>query len=124
MRYGSLMSIVSGAQGNDASDDAHLSQAFLYHLEDPYEFTVTARTLTSVLAEAGVNRVDLLSLDVEGYEANVLRGLDLNRLGPRYLLVEMLDRERRRPEIEAVLGDRYEFVEAPSPTDALYRRAS
>jgi FkbM family methyltransferase len=124
MRYGGLMSIVAGAQGDDASDNEHVSQAFLYKLEDPYDFTVTARTLTSVLEEADVDHVDLLSLDVEGYEANVLRGLDLDRFGPRYLLVEMLDRDARRPEIEAVLGDRYEFVEAPSPNDALYRRAS
>jgi FkbM family methyltransferase len=124
MRYGGLMSLVAGAQGDDARDAEHVATAFQYRLEDPYEFTVTARTLTSVLEEAGVERVDLLSLDVEGYEANVLRGLDLDRFGPRYLLVEMLDQDARRPEIEAVLGDRYEWVEAPSPNDGLYRRAS
>lgn len=124
MRYGGLMSIVAGAQGDEAGDSAHVAQAFAYRLEDPYEFTVTARTLTSVLEEAGIDHIDLLSLDVEGYEANVLRGLDLDRFGPRYLLVEMLDRDARRPEIEAVLGDRYEWVDAPSPNDALYRRAA
>jgi FkbM family methyltransferase len=124
MRYGGLMSIVAGAQGDDAHDSEHVEQAFAYRLEDPYDFTVTARTLTSVLEEAGIDHVDLLSLDVEGYEANVLRGLDLDRFGPRYLLIEMLDRDRRRPEIEAVLGERYEWVEAPSPNDGLYRRAS
>ncbi|MEA2443602.1 MAG: hypothetical protein QOJ12_894 [Thermoleophilales bacterium] len=124
MRYGGLMSLVAGAQGDEARDAEHVATAFQYRLEDPYEFTVTARTLTDVLDEAGVDRVDLLSLDVEGYEANVLRGLDLDRFAPRYLLVEMLDQDVRRPQIEAVLGDRYEWVEAPSPNDALYRRAS
>jgi FkbM family methyltransferase len=124
MRYGGLMSIVAGAQGDDARDAEHVATAFQYRLEDPYEFTVTARTLTDVLEEARVDRVDLLSLDVEGYEANVLRGLDLDRFAPRYVLVEMLDQDARRPEIEAALGHRYEWVEAPSPNDGLYRRAS
>jgi FkbM family methyltransferase len=124
MRYGGLMSLVACGQGDEARDASHVAAAFQYRLEDPYEFTVTARTLTDVLDEAGIDRVDLLSLDVEGYEANVLRGLDLDRFAPRYLLVEMLDQDARRPQIEAVLGDRYEWVEAPSPNDGLYRRAS
>jgi len=49
---------------------------------------VEMRTLNSVLAEAGVDRVDFLSLDVEGTELDVLRGLDLERYRPELILLE------------------------------------
>lgn len=36
--------------------------------------TVPVRTLDSVMSEAGINAIDLLKIDVEGYEPNVLAG--------------------------------------------------
>lgn len=122
MRYGGLMSVVRGAHGSDEAEVAHARGGDMHGWDDSYEIEVPGRTLTSVLEEAGAGQIDLLSLDVEGYEASVLRGLDLERFAPRFLLVEMAEPERRRPEIEAVLGDRYEAVEEPSPMDVLYRR--
>lgn len=53
---------------------------------------VPARTLDSVLADAGVEGVDFLSVDVEGAEPDVLRGITLSRYKPRLILVD--DRER------------------------------
>jgi hypothetical protein len=64
-----------------------------------------------------------MSLDVEGYEPQVLRGLDLERHAPRFLLVEMHDIDEGRREIESILGDRYVAVEQVSPLDVLYARA-
>lgn len=46
------------------------------------------RTLDSMLAEAGLNRVDFLSIDVEGHEIDVLRGFSINRLRPKLVLIE------------------------------------
>lgn len=86
--------------------------------EPVYEVEVPARTLTSILEEARVARVDLLSLDVEGHEVSVLMGLDLERFAPHYILVETNDAEEA---IEELLGSRYELVERPSPGDVLYR---
>jgi hypothetical protein len=84
---------------------------------------VQARTLSNVLDEAGVTNVDLLSLDVEGYESYVLRGLDLSRHAPAWLLVEMHDLETGRAQLAAVLGERYSEHGLLSPLDVLYRRA-
>jgi hypothetical protein len=84
---------------------------------------VPARPLSSLLDEAGICRVDLLSLDVEGYEAQALRGLDLSRHAPMWILVEMHDLEAGRTEIGAVLGDHYVEHDLLSPLDVLYRRA-
>lgn len=123
LRYGGLMSVVRGALGSRAGEDAHASAGDMHGLDDSYEIEVPARTLTSVLDEAGVGEVDLLSLDVEGYEASVLRGLDLDRHAPRFILVEMDEAEARRSELERVLGGRYEAVERLSPMDLLYARS-
>lgn len=53
---------------------------------------VQTATLTDVLFQAGYNHVDFLSVDVEGGEPDVLRGLDFKRFKPRLVLVD--DRER------------------------------
>jgi FkbM family methyltransferase len=118
MKYCGLMSIVCGARGRDKEDE-HIASG-CQHLgpeEGPYTITVPARTLSSVLEAHGIGRVDLLSLDVEGYEGQVLRGLDFDRHAPRYLLVEA----NNLTDVEQALGQRYEFVAQLSHHDRLYR---
>jgi len=44
---------------------------------------VEVRTLDEVLAEAGNPKLDFMSLDVEGFELQVLRGLTSRGIGPR-----------------------------------------
>ncbi len=51
--------------------------------------SVKARTLDSLLEKHNVTKVDLLSLDVEGYEIEVLKGLDLNKTEVSNILVEV-----------------------------------
>lgn len=50
--------------------------------------TVKVVTLDSILAENDVSGIDLLSIDVEGTELDVLKGLDLKRYRPRLILLE------------------------------------
>jgi FkbM family methyltransferase len=123
MRYGNLMSIISGSRGSDAADHAYLAPARRTGMEPSYEVTVPGRTLTSILDEAQAPEIDLLSLDVEGFEPQALKGLDFERHAPRYLLVEIQDMSAGRDEIESILGDRYVAVEQLSPMDLLFRRA-
>lgn len=122
MRAAGVMSIVPGARGSAEEDERWVRAGTQLKWGASYEVEVPARTLTSVLEEAGAPRPDLISLDVEGFEAQVLRGLDLERYGPRFLLVEARDDDARRA-IEAVLGPRYELAERLSPGDLLYRAA-
>jgi FkbM family methyltransferase len=50
---------------------------------------VPIRTLDDILDEAGAPKpIDFLSIDVEGHEIEVLRGIDLARWQPRLILVE------------------------------------
>jgi FkbM family methyltransferase len=122
MVYGGLMSVVSGSRGSAAADHEHARAGSQFGWDRTYEVEVPARTLASILDEAGAPAIDLLSLDVEGYEVEVLKGLQLHRYAPRYLLIEILDAERARAELEELISDAYETVEELSPYDVLYRR--
>jgi hypothetical protein len=59
-----------------------------FDIEYRHTETCDARTLDDVLTEANAPRIDLLSLDTEGNELDVLRGLDLDRHRPRLILIE------------------------------------
>ncbi|MCC6579501.1 MAG: FkbM family methyltransferase [Phycisphaeraceae bacterium] len=50
--------------------------------------TVQVKTLDDILEEAGIDRPDFLSIDVEGLQWQVLQGLTLRRHGPTLLLIE------------------------------------
>jgi FkbM family methyltransferase len=122
MRFGDLMSTVHGAHGDDEGDDRWAQPGLVVGWRDPYEADVPARTLSSILDEHSAPEVDLLSLDVEGFEPHALRGLDLDRHAPRWIAVEAHDFETGRRTIEGVLGDRYVLDAELSPVDLLYRR--
>jgi FkbM family methyltransferase len=119
MRFADLMSTVAAGH----ADDGRTRMGTALGWRDPYEADVPARTLSDVLDAAGSPEVDLLSLDVEGFEPAVLAGLDLERHAPRWLLVEIHDERTGRPPVEAILGERYVLHGPLSPVDLLYRRA-
>ena len=56
---------------------------------DNSSIEISVTTLSTILDEVNVKNIDLLSLDVEGYELNVLQGLNLNKYRPTYLLIEI-----------------------------------
>jgi FkbM family methyltransferase len=117
MRYANLMSLVEGAQGSADADAEHIAHGEQLQGVTSYELEVPARTLSAILDEHRVSHVDLLSLDLEGYEVSALRGLDLSRHLPDYILVEAWD----RAGIEELIGDRYEMLAELSHHDVLYR---
>jgi len=49
---------------------------------------VKVRTLNDVLGEASMDSIDFMTIDVEGHELSVLRGLSLDRWKPRVVIVE------------------------------------
>jgi FkbM family methyltransferase len=115
IQFGDLMSKV----GDDGS---HASGGLANAGRAGYSVDVPARTISDVLDDAGVDALDLLVLDIEGHELAALRGLDLDRHPVGLLCIEMLDLPTQRPAFDALLADRYEFVDTLSPDDAVYRR--
>jgi FkbM family methyltransferase len=120
--FGGKMTVTAGARGSDADDRAWAGTTLILGERDAYEFEVRATTLSGVLDEVSAPEVDLMSLDMEGYEAEALRGLDLRRHAPRHLLVEAHDGEHLA-QIKQQLGDRYVELERLTASDVLFRRA-
>lgn len=120
MKTVGLMSIVKGAFGSDDADLAHVDRGVSVQggpgVVGVQEVQVQARTLTSVLSEFNVRFVDLLALDVEGYELEALRGLDLQRFKPRFILVEA----RSVEDVDQLLLSHYSRIEQLSCHDYLY----
>jgi FkbM family methyltransferase len=83
--------------------------------------SVPARTLGSILDEIGNPRVDLLSLDVEGFEIQVLQGLDFQRSRIDTIVIECLT-EASREEIHGFLSTHYALQQALTDRDFLYSR--
>lgn len=120
MQTANLMSVVQGAFASAEADAAHVKKGAAVQRLAPEEvrsIRVSARTLTSVLSEVRPARFDLLSLDVEGFELEVLRGLDLARYKPRYILVEA----RSVDALDAVLLATHTRIDQLSHHDYLYR---
>jgi len=51
-----------------------------------YSVRVRVETLNTILTGAGIDRIDFITIDVEGNEATVLRGFDLRRWAPRIII--------------------------------------
>jgi FkbM family methyltransferase len=119
MNYSNLMSIVEGARKGESSDEEHVNRGLEVQggLDGSYEVEVPARTLTSVLDQVEPSRIDLLSLDVEGYEAQVLEGLDFSKYRPRYILVEANFVE----EVNTQVNGKYDLRDKLSENDLLFR---
>ena len=92
MEDADLMSVAKGLDVDDGAARIHADVGSQF-LEDPrfrYVYGSPARTLTSLLDEVQAPLdFDLLSLDVEGNELAVLKGLDFTRYRPRWILVEV-----------------------------------
>lgn len=93
MHYRDLMSMVKGGMADPADEARHLAlgEGFMKPGDAPQVLSVPAKTLGHVLDKHRVSNIDLLSLDVEGYEVEVLQGIDFNRHRPGHLLVEVRD---------------------------------
>jgi FkbM family methyltransferase len=99
-----LMTIVGGAKGSTSADERHIRDGETTQGIGRQQVTAPGRALSSLLSDLGDPVVDLLSLDVEGFEVDALRGLDLERHAPAHILVETADVAR----VEEVLGGRYD----------------
>jgi FkbM family methyltransferase len=71
--------------------------------------TVPVGTLAGILTEAGTRQIDVLKVDVEGFEERVLSGNDWERFRPSVVLVEATypeSRERRPTNIRGFMEQR------------------
>lgn len=127
LRYAGLMTAVCGALGDTETEKKRAAEGLKIQALEPQElvFDAPVRTLTELLFESHTPKdFDLLSLDVEGYELDVLKGLHLAHHSPRLICVET-----RPGRLEAVLrqlnskyGLREVLHECPTLGDYLLER--
>lgn len=82
------------------------------------KITVASKTLNSLLELHQKYEIDLLSLDVEGFELEVLKGLDLKRFSVSVILIETTNPHL----VQIALGDDYVLVEQFSHHDYVFRK--
>lgn len=119
MLQSGLMSIVKGARKSERNDYEYVKRglALQKDVDCIYKVSVPARTLTAILDEVGPNKIDFFALDVEGYELEVLRGLDFEKYRPVYMLIEANERDK----IENLISLYYESIAELTDRDVLYR---
>jgi FkbM family methyltransferase len=115
LTYGGPLS----AERGKPRTELEIGRGTAFGWEQRYDVTVPTRSLSAVLDEASVDSIDFLSIDVEGAEVDVLRGLDIDRHAPEFLLIETNGAEQA---IAALLEPRFAFVERFSGNDALFQR--
>ena len=71
---------------------------------------VSTAPLQLIIDKIGIDKVDFLSLDVEGFEYEVLKGVNFNKCRPKYILIEI--REIQKKNIfDLMLSLNYTFLE-------------
>jgi FkbM family methyltransferase len=84
-----IFTVVAGKEPGFVSfrlcDDSSLSGVLR---DEGRSIRVQCKTLTQILREAGVPRLDLLSIDTEGTELDVWAGLDLTYFRPQVVIIE------------------------------------
>ncbi len=120
--YANLMSTINDPQRNLLSVEGHVAAGNQFLTAEQKalsgtRITVPALTVSAVLDGTGHTQVDFFSLDVEGYELEVLKGIDFSRHRPRYFLIEARDKQGM-DRFMAMHG--YRYVAQWSEQDFLY----
>lgn len=120
IRYADLMSrtIHINSDNKEIIEHENLAKKYLKPSESIIEFGAVARTLTSMLDECNApNKIDFMSLDVEGSELAVLDGVDHNKYRFKYMLIESRDNDAT---IKCLEKYGYELVDVISKMDLLF----
>lgn len=97
-----LMSVVNDGNIEPELVESHVARGReVQHLEQQDSIEIKAITLTKLLNDLKVTHVDFFSLDVEGYETEVLRGIDFSTVTFDYIFVET--RIENEEEIDSML---------------------
>lgn len=121
MIHANLMSVANNLESdlNDKKKHIEKGRAQLPTKKHNLSFGSEAKTMTKILDEAEApNKIDFLSLDVEGAELAVLSGINFKKYNFKYMLVEC----RKKNVIKNYLQKHgYKLVEKLSHHDYLFK---
>ncbi len=98
------------------SNKIEVKELFYYHQKSPIntldqnisskqnakiekKVKIQTNTLSNILDKIIIKKIDVLSIDVEGYELKVLKGLNFEKYRPDVIIVEYLDPDANKWEI-------------------------
>jgi FkbM family methyltransferase len=119
--YSNMMSSPMGLESDIIDPKAHAEtgQKFIGGLNKPFTFGAVAITLNELLLKSKAPKnIDFLSLDVEGAEIEVLKGVDHSKFKFKYMCVECRDIAKLTNYLNP-LG--YEMIERLSEGDYLFK---
>jgi len=64
-----------------------------YRLSRDVNAEIISKTLTTLLKTHNITHVDFFSLDVEGFELNVLKGIDFEYCSPTWIVIEVYTKD-------------------------------
>lgn len=118
--FSNLMTSFLGLESDiqDPISHANAGTQFLGGEERVFSFGAVAKTLNQILTEANApQRIDFLSLDVEGVEIEVLKGVDHSHFRFQYLCIECQDLEKLKSYLQQY---DYELIEQLSYHDYFF----
>lgn len=117
--YSNLMTTAANAQTELENPWLHAREGESFWGGKSFEFIAQARTLNHLMEKNEMpSKCDLLSLDVEGSELEVLKGLNHNQYRFRYILVETRNQDSMSNYLDS---QGYELVTSLSHHDLLFR---
>ena len=125
LTYADLMTIVTVESGNKNCNNKHIEKGKrVQNLSKIYDFEAKAMTLNQILEASKFDKIDFVSLDIEGYEAKALEGFNLDKWKPKYILLEV----RNLDEIHRIIGNKYKIAQELTSTtdykDILFQRVN
>lgn len=117
MHYANLMSLIDGAMHDKEKETEHIFKGLkCQNISTGYTIDVKTITLGEIFKQLQIYKINFLSVDVEGYEAQVLSGIDYQVCSPEFILVEA----RFLDDVMRVLSSRYNMIEQITHHDYLF----
>jgi FkbM family methyltransferase len=90
--------------------DGHPMSSLTNRLNRPKLSEVNIRSLQSILDECNIKHINFFSLDTEGYEYNILKGIDFNKTKFDYILIEIYNKDFDKI-VKLLKNNGYELIE-------------
>jgi len=113
------ISMISGIKENYSNDHWNrLLRESIEHNSDFETLSVECRTLSSILEENNMNDIDYLSIDTEGSEEKILKGIDFKKYNIKIIGIENNDNSNIR---DILLNNGYMYIDKIC-SDEFYKR--
>lgn len=114
--FANLMTIVAKNSKRDIK--SHLQRSRKFYKNENYSFYAKVITLGKLLKKHNIKKVNFLSIDVEGYEMNLLKGIDFSKVIIDYILIETNDLQKIN---NYLLKENYKIIKKLSSHDFLFK---